>query len=261
MDPDALNGSWQGAGCRVSWSEATWDRPHFGGAVVQITSVEVEAGCSGSLAPLMERWRQAGVVFVSCRIPAARVAELIWMQQQGLHVIETALHPELRFAADQTWSTNCIAEPAQAAEVALLSQIAEGTFGFERLHADPRVPNSVANRRYGGWVANSFGHESQRLWSMKDETGSIVGFFVTQAQADGYWYWHLAGIAPEVQGRGVGTNVWRAMLLRTRADGALGVRTCVTARNSRIQRLYWGLGFRFAEPAMTLHAVLGDIRP
>ncbi|MBI3350621.1 MAG: GNAT family N-acetyltransferase [Burkholderiales bacterium] len=228
---------------------------------MQITSVEVEVGCSDSLAPLMEMWRKAGVVFVSCRIPASRVAEIIWMQQQGLQVIETALYPELSFTGAPTWSTTCTAEPAQAQEVALLSQMAEGTFGLERLHADPRVPNSVANRRYGGWVTSSFGHASQRLWSMKDETGKIVGFFVTQVQADGYWYWHLNGIAPEMQGRGVGRQVWRAMLLRSRADGALGVRTCVTARNLRVLRLYWGLGFGFAEPAMTLHAILGDIRP
>lgn len=164
MDPDCLNGSWQGAGCRVSWSEATWDRPHFGVAVVQITAVEVEAGCSDSLDPLMQRWRDAGVVFVSCRLPAARVAEVIWMQQQGLQVIEAVLHPELRFVDGQTWTTDCIAEPARADEVARLSQIAAGTFGLERLHADPRVPNSVANRRYGAWVTSSFGHQSQRLW-------------------------------------------------------------------------------------------------
>jgi RimJ/RimL family protein N-acetyltransferase len=83
--------------------------------------------------------------------------------------------------------------------------------------------------------------------------GDLVGFFIVEHRPDQSVYWHLTAIAPRWQGKGIGTSLWRTMLLRHRAEGATSVETTISAHNAPAMNLYARLGFSFASAQMTFH--------
>ncbi len=81
----------------------------------------------------------------------------------------------------------------------------------------------------------------------------LVGFLIVEHRPDGSAYWHLTAIAPEWQGKGIGTSVWQAALLRHGSEGATFVETTISGHNLAIINLYARLGFSFASAQMTFH--------
>jgi ribosomal protein S18 acetylase RimI-like enzyme len=65
-------------------------------------------------------------------------------------------------------------------------------------------------------------------------------------------FWSLIGLAPGLQGRGLGKRVWNAMLHQHRERGIDTVSTSISSHNVAVFNLYVALGFRFPAPSMTL---------
>lgn len=240
----------------LEWSEAAWDTAVFGFPVLQIGCMELRTPRGVADFPRFEAVRdETGAGMVSCRLSHRRLRESMLLEDRGFRFVEMVFHPELeelpgRLAAGKTLEV----ERARAKELPAIQDVAGSVFCNERFHMDPRLDPAIGDQRYRNWVLGSFDHPTQRLYALRDEE-RLVAFFVTEMLADGTCYWHLNGVAPEDQGKGYGRRAWLSMLCHAKENGAVRVRTCITARNHRVLNLYVRLGFRFPPPLMTFHWV------
>jgi len=98
---------------------------------------------------------------------------------------------------------------------------------------------------------NAFERPTQRVLKCLLD-GAVVGFFVVEAPQAGHVFWSLTGLAPGLQGRGLGKRVWQAMLRHHQGEGAHTVSTSISSHNVPVFNLYVALGFRFPAPSVTL---------
>ena len=124
-------------------------------------------------------------------------------------------------------------------------------FRHGRFHQDPRIDPRLGDRRYRAWMRNAFERSTQRVLKCLLD-GAAVGFFVVEAPQPGHCFWSLTGLAPGLQGRGLGKRVWQAMLRHHQGEGVHTVSTSISSHNVPVFNLYVALGFRFPAPSVTL---------
>lgn len=240
---------------RLKWSEAPWDSVLFGAPVLQVDEIEIRgSGASAAMYPFIAARDTLGCPFVSCRLPHDRLRESMLLEEHGFRFIEMLFYPDyldLRLGAFEDDAALSIL-PATTDDLEVAVAVAGEAFHNERFHVDPRLPQRIGAARYQNWVRSSLRHPSQRLLIIR-EAGTFLAFFILEMLDGGTCYWHLTAVAPEQQGKGYGTRVWRAMLAYARRNGADRVRTSIVARNHRVMNLYSRLGFIFSPPAMTFH--------
>ena len=140
---------------------------------------------------------------------------------------------------------------AEEADREPLAAMAAEVFRYGRLHQDPRIGRVLGDRRYRAWMHNAFSNPAQSISKCRHEE-STVGFFVVETPEPGHCFWSLVGLAPGLQGIGLGKRVWRAMLRAHRIAGANTVSTSISSHNIPAFNLYVALGFRFPQPSVTL---------
>ena len=247
----------------IQASLVPWDTEIFDFPVAQIDLIKLASETLASEAfAEFERWRdEAGVCFVSCRLPHNRLHESFFLEEHGFRFIEMVIQPELDLTTKIPPSDNGI-QIYKAADTDLieLENIATVAFGSDRFHMDPRIDHGFGDQRYRMWVRTCFSLPSQQL--LKVTNGDhIVGFFIIEKKLDNSCYWHLTAIAPGFQGRGIGRQVWLAMIQHLRAEGIERILTTIAVRNIRVLNLYTWLGFRFHSPQMTFHWLCGHADP
>lgn len=254
-----LQGAIRSPALELEWSEAPWDTAVYGHPVLQITHMKTHGAVAlVELEPFIRARDASNSGLVSCRLLHDRLRESMLLEDIGFRFIEMVYQPELvglqsSSLADAHGLSVLPATPNDLPEVI---NAAGRAFGNERFHVDPRLPCSLADRRYENWVQSSLNHAAQRLYVVRD-VGVFVAFFVVEHLQDGTCYWHLNAVAPELQGKGYGFRSWSAMLASARDAGAARVRTSIVARNHRVLNLYSRLGFSFPPPLMTFHWVRG----
>jgi RimJ/RimL family protein N-acetyltransferase len=197
---------------------------------------------------LFERWRDAAAVkLVSCRIPANRMRESMFLEDRGFRFIEMVLRYRTPALAQVDVPGVTIAQ-ATADDLEAIGAIASTAFSADRFHADPR---HWASQRYLRWARSAHAHESQRLYKAVHDS-RVIGFLVVNHTGTP---WHLFGLAPETQGAGLGVQTVRAFLSECARLGATHVEGIISARNSRMLTLGAKLAWRFFEPEVTLHWV------
>jgi ribosomal protein S18 acetylase RimI-like enzyme len=234
-----------------------WDIAAFGFPVAQITEIEVKDASQAAhdYAPMHEWMDRQGVRILSCRLPHDRLCESMFLESQGLRFVEMVIHPRLTKLDSRQYPADTLTiSSATVDDLPGLEAIAEHAFHFERYHVDPRLDTRLGDLRYARWVRNSFTHPTQCLLKVEDGA-KLVAMFVVERQSSEKVYWHLNAIAPEWQGQGYGKRVWREMLRRHQAEGAIEVATTISARNAPVLGLYAGLQFSFLPPDMTFHWV------
>lgn len=235
-----------------------WDSDVFGFPVAQIDSLTIHDATKAKVEfQQVRRWLQEQKVrLVSCRLQHQKLAESFFLEDEGFRFVEMVLHPHTKQLNNLTVDESGLAvAPAVETDLPALTAIAETTFGSERFHVDPRVNLDLANLRYGNWVKSCLTHPQQVL--LKVSNGhEIVALFIVESLASGIVYWHLTAVAAHLQGKGIGLMAWQAMMHYHHSEGAKGIQTTISARNTRVLNLYSRLGFRFLPPDMTFHYVL-----
>lgn len=239
----------------LAWSEAPWDSRLFGFPVVQIEDIQLKGpNPQWPFQKFSAFLDEVGCRFVSCRLHHHLLRESMFLESQSFRFIEMVYQPSFEnlqsFAIDER--DNLVAGIANADDLSTIATIAAKAFSNERFHVDPRISPELGNLRYKNWALNSYDHQSQRLYVIRD-AGNICGFFVTELLPDSTFYWHLNAIDPAAQGRGLGKRAWRSMMAVARDNGAERVASSIVARNHRVLNLYARLGFRFSTPSMTFH--------
>lgn len=245
------------AGVGLTAELVPWDAEVLGFPVASLSRFRVEEQADVRAAfQALDEWLDANAVgLVSCRLPAAGLRESFALEAAGFRFIETVLHPVFRDLQKRPpGAPELTVSGVRPPEVEALAQLAESCFGFERFHADPRLDDRAADRRYGNWVRNAAGSARQELLKIEDD-GQVVAFFIVEAPAPIEAYWHLTAVAPAFQGQGYGRRVWRAVMDMHREQGVDSVATTIAARNVPVLNLYASLDFRFLPPEMTFHLV------
>jgi RimJ/RimL family protein N-acetyltransferase len=235
-----------------------WDTDCFGFAVAQIDTLECLHSSidSTEILPFYQWLDNNAIRLVSCRLSFDRLNESMLLERCGFRFIETVLHPHLDlFKCSFLSSDELKVAPATTEDLPMLEAMAAEAFAHGRIHADPRLGQSLGGRRYSHWVRNTLTHPSQKLLKVTDKDANLVALFITEERPEQSLYWHLTAIALHFQGKGYGWRVWQTMLAIHARDGMSSVQTTITAGNVPVLNLYAKLGFRFFSPEMTFHWV------
>ena len=233
-----------------------WDELAVGAPVAAISGIEVRDvdRARDDFRKFRDWCSASGVVLVSCRLFHDRLLECAFLESQGFRFIELNYRPELSGLQlqDQGAADEFVVETATPADSDTIAEIAGKIFEAGRFRADPLIEPTISDLRYRGWVENAFHNPAQSVWKCGRD-GRIEAFFVVEAPQRDRRFWSLVGLAPGLGGRGLGTQVWRAMLRWHRSEGVDRVGTSISSLNAAVFNLYVKLGFRFPPPSITLH--------
>ena len=245
----------QTAALDLSYFLVPWDTEIFGKPVAQISTVRVIEPRQAALdyRAFADWCAQQRIELCSCRVPADRLADSMFLEERGFRFIELNYLPQLTDlqARRPSGVSGLRVVPADASNRDELADMAAQVFRFGRLHQDPRVAPELGDRRYRAWMTNAFSHPRQHvLKCIQDRT--IVAFFVLESPQPNHCFWSLIGLAPGLQGKGLGKQVWNAVLDHHREQGVEVVSTSISSLNVAVLNLYVSLGFRFPQPSITL---------
>lgn len=231
-----------------------WDTEILGVPVAQISELRVNdpVAAARDYQQFADWCAHENIGLCSCRVPAERVVDSIFLEERGFRAIELNYLPRL----EQLQSRSLQADSLQVAAATpqdreQLAEMAGQVFRHGRFHQDPRIDPALGDRRYRAWMWNAFERPTQRVLKCLLDR-AVVGFFVVEEPQARQVFWSLTGLAPGLQGRGLGKRVWQTLLRHHQAAGAQTVSTSISSHNVAVFNLYVALGFRFPAPSVTL---------
>jgi ribosomal protein S18 acetylase RimI-like enzyme len=242
------------AALQLDYFLVPWDTQILGVPVAQISELHVTdpVAAARDYEEFASWCAQESIALCSCRVPAERVADSIFLEERGFRYIELNYLPRLEQLQSRSLPQDTLrVAPATPQDRELLADMAAQVFRHGRFHQDPRIDPALGDRRYGAWMWNAFERATQRVLKCLLED-AVVGFFVVESPQAGYCFWSLTGLAPGLQGRGLGKRVWQTMLRQHQAEGVHTVSTSISSHNVPVFNLYVTLGFRFPKPSVTL---------
>jgi RimJ/RimL family protein N-acetyltransferase len=251
---DYVEERWDSPALSMVYHLTPWDEAAFQIVTAAISAIHVrnELEAPDAFDGFRQWCADKRIRLVSCRLPQDDLIECGFLESQGFRFIELNYRPVLvglgRFEDDPEIDIR-EADPEDVTEI---SGIAGQIFASGRLNVDPQAGPEFGNLRYAAWAANAFRHPGQHVLKCRME-GRTVAFFVVEQPAARSRFWSLVGLAPGLQGRGLGRRVWRAMLAFHRHEGVEEVSTSISSHNTAVHNLYVSLGFRFPAPTITLH--------
>ena len=91
-----------------------------------------------------------GNVFIWTKIPVDDVERLICLQKLGFYIVDTNIQYFLsRRIILNDYDNLRFARPDDSIQV---RKIANDAFKYDRFHADPNIPNYIANKIKKGWI-------------------------------------------------------------------------------------------------------------
>lgn len=239
----------------LSFFKVPWDSELLSRPVAQIENIEVREikNAKQDFGEFL-RWKvNNGIQFSSGRIAENNLLESQLLQENGYRYSELNYQPELTLA-DRKFGKEAEFEFLTALESdrAELVNMAANIFHHSRFHDDPYLGPQLGNFRYARWMDNAFVAAHQEVVKcVRDER--IIAFFVEEHRSESQVFWSLVGLAPGLEGQGLGGRVWRSYLSKLSDSGIKRVSTSISSRNTAIFNLYVSLGFRFPAPSVTYH--------
>jgi RimJ/RimL family protein N-acetyltransferase len=234
-----------------------WDSDIFGFPVAQyrIGSERIEESQLDAFRGSLLSWlNRNGVALCSCAIPAPRDFWRGYLPHAGFQFVDVGLQAALKgLQGAQLPPARSKLRKAEPCDSGAIEAIAEGAFHHGRYHADPRFPRELADRRYRRWVANALAGTSTRdsVYVM-GEPGRVLGFYHVTVEGPTSDL-RLAALALELQGSGLGFDLYLAMLHVLKELGIRRVVTSISACNTAVMNVYSMLGFSFSEPEVIYH--------
>lgn len=206
---------------------------------------------------------EADFRFASFRLPETAHPAIERLTAAGFRPIETlitfrheltVLLPEMPSGIE--WVESAPRDSAAAAQVAEIGRLA---FHADRFHADPLVPDRVADSLKAQWSLNNLCGRALHSALALTEDGKVGGFCEIVRSGD----WRaidLIAVHPAYRRHGFASKMVAACLLRTAAecpDGTLLVGT--SAANQASVNLYETMGFVEVRRDVTLHWAAGPL--
>jgi ribosomal protein S18 acetylase RimI-like enzyme len=232
-----------------------WDTEILQQSVAEIRNLEVRNPCAAShdFRDYI-KWRgENAITFCYSRIAHSDINESMFLQAQGFRFIELNYHPRLdKLQELEIPDDEIIIEPVVAEDKMPLAEIAGSIFKHGRFHQDPELGVALGDRRYKTWLLNAFELPHQQV--LKCSLGhEIIAFFVVEYPQQNHCFWSLIGMAPGMQGKGLGKRAWRSMMHKHQREGVETITTSISSHNIAVLNLYVSLAFRFTVPYATFH--------
>lgn len=237
--------------------EQSFETGVAGRPVAKLT-VPAEAGpdLSAHLTDMIKGWFDGGTWLVSCRAPADRTDQINALEAAGFHTVETLVtfYQPARPSRGLSIETG----PARADESDTCVDLARDAFTFDRLHRDPRVPDTVADAIRAAWVRNDMaGRAAAPLVARVD--GQVAGFnlcLMTGRTA----IIDLIAVAAPFRRQGIAGQMIEAAFDHF-GETIDGIRVGTQEDNLASMRLYERAGFAVERRDVTLHWVNPQVTP
>ncbi len=237
------------------WLSQVAGRPSYrycGGSVAAI-------GVSGIMAAMAEMAGGDNAFFYA-KIGTARIVDLRTLELAGFFVVDTNVAMEWLAEGGLSRKANAVeVADARREQHAAIQDIAARSFRYSRFHLDPLFPDETANLVKRKWVENyCLGRRGAVLYAAQVDDVPAGFLAVLQTPGDiSSAAIDLIGVAPEFQGRGIGTALvsrfvesWRHKVAKLKVGTQIANYPSVS--------FYERCGFRVAESAYVLHAHYRD---
>jgi spore coat polysaccharide biosynthesis protein SpsF len=184
---------------------------------------------------------------VSCRVPSADADKIQQLKEDGFREIESLVTFRRPITTIPGGATPQLAIEADF-EACL--EIGKTSFQFDRFHADPGVPNALADKLKGTWVENSLKGRADAVFVTRDGDRA-TGFNLCRIEGREVTI-DLIAVANDMKGRGLGKHLIE-QALNHYAGKADYIRAGTQTNNAASNRLYLGTGFSEFSQQKTLH--------
>ena len=200
-------------------------------------------------------------VYVSCKIPWDRIAEVHRLEEHGFRLIECQIRSAINLRA-----TTKVPEVPYAfekvtteAELEAVLEAVGTAFENDRFSIDPLIPEEVSGTRYRRYVERSFRSRDEAVYRLYDpQAGTTVAFKTHRYLGKGEALLLLGGVSREYRRLGLGVINTYAELNELRRLGITRAVTHFSAANYQIFNLEIGrIGYR----VLKTFAVLRKIYP
>jgi ribosomal protein S18 acetylase RimI-like enzyme len=193
--------------------------------------------------------REGGNGFFFTRVPTRDVSRLHAFEGAGFRVIDVTVTLQAQ-AATLRAPAPAAARFATPADRAAVTAIAMDAFESSRLHLDPEIANSLANRSRAQWADNFFAGLRGSAMAVADHERAAGAFLLLTGPADGALTIDLVGVRRDARRRGLG-----AACIRFAANQIACDRLRVGTQVSNVGSIafYESLGFRTVASHFVLH--------
>lgn len=178
----------------IIWSRSDWDSKVLGFEVGRIDFLG--ADCSDVKPVLVKHViDEGGFRLIFCRRDADDRSGISALQLEGFYIVDSLLEFELDTETKLAVSkTDWVIKSAVRADIPILKEIARSSFEFDRYHADPNIPKSLADEVKARWVEDSvLGDDTVWVAALNHRVGGFltcertgkIGLVAVQAEERG----------------------------------------------------------------------------
>ena len=143
-----------------------WDTEILGRPVAQIADVVVTSPIQAArdYRLFLDWCTGQAIALCACRLPADRLSDSMFLEEQGFRFIELNYLPRLSRLQELSFSDEGVhISQAEPGDREVLEGMAGQVFRDQRFHQDPLIDPSLGHHRYQVWMANAFTHPKQRV--------------------------------------------------------------------------------------------------
>jgi ribosomal protein S18 acetylase RimI-like enzyme len=194
--------------------------------------------------------RMIGPAFYYTRIAADDICAVHRFEDFGFRVVDLTI--TLEASARQQQAANVLgARFASEADRRAVATIAASSFAWSRLHLDPKIPNSVADRSRVEWATNFFAGKRGDAMVVAEDGGKVAAFMLLAGPAAGTLTIDLIAVRQASRRLGLGAACVR--FAAGQVAGAERLRVGTQAANVGSLRFYESLGFQVVASHYVLH--------
>jgi len=189
--------------------------------------------------------------FIYSKLPTGDLPLLGRLQNLGFQLIDTAVTFESPIPLPIPGTLGPQFRMAKPGDEADVVRIARESFILDRFHADPAIPNEVADRVKEAWVGNYFSGKRGDWLVIADAGGKPAGFLLL-LDSDGKLVIDLIAVAKAHRGSGLARGMIAFAASTLTQFYTMLVATQIA--NIPSMRLYEGIGFRLVGAQYILHS-------
>ncbi len=203
---------------------------------------------TAELMAMTDKARREGVALIACRLPAGNAAAGRALEGAGFYEIETLVTLARDIPASTEMPAGVAVGGREDAETA--AALARTCFTHDRYHADPSVPQAIADEIKARWVRNGFNGRADAPLVARGLSG-LAGFNLCLLRGSDAII-DLIGVAETARGQGFGRKLVLGALAHY-AGRASRMLVGTQSTNTASLGLYRSLGFADLRAETTWH--------
>jgi ribosomal protein S18 acetylase RimI-like enzyme len=246
----------------AAWTSLRWDSVQFGFPAARLEFLAGEDR-EALLEECLEQARSRGVRHLVTRFPAGDVEAVRLLTQAGFEFLDGIQTLSRRAAVAEPRAAGMEIRPFRPADLPQVLEIAQGSYVFDRFHADRALGACTADRINEAWVRSCCDGRAADLVLIAANGERILGYVASRMDRRsrpflGIGLATIVMVATSVHARrrGVARALTEASLACLARRGADLVEVGTQLANTPAVRLYEACGFRQVRCSLTLRKLL-----